>query len=165
MAWCLQAASHCLNQCCPRSLSPYGVTRPQRVNHLTAGSKAIAIKYHGLTSILLHIWLYLSFISPWTKIATSLKSIVLKENYGHLDLFLWIRMDLVKILLGLESHALTFGAILSIKSTTFLEGYVLSYLVIYMVRIFVNNIDIQICIYQTSFSISTYWISIVIILL
>ena len=28
MAWCRQAASHYLSQCCPRSLSPYGVTRP-----------------------------------------------------------------------------------------------------------------------------------------
>ena len=28
MAWCRQAASHCMNQCWPRSLPPYGVTRP-----------------------------------------------------------------------------------------------------------------------------------------
>ena len=34
MAWCRQAASHYLSQCCPRSLSPYGVTRPQWVNSL-----------------------------------------------------------------------------------------------------------------------------------
>ena len=32
MAWCRQATSHYLSQCCPRSLSPYGVTRPQWVN-------------------------------------------------------------------------------------------------------------------------------------
>ena len=31
MAWCRQAASHYLSQCCPRSLSPYGVSRPQWV--------------------------------------------------------------------------------------------------------------------------------------
>ena len=31
MAWCHQAASHYLSQCCPKSLSPYGVTRPQWV--------------------------------------------------------------------------------------------------------------------------------------
>ena len=31
MAWCRQATSHYLNQCWPRSLPPYGVTRPQRV--------------------------------------------------------------------------------------------------------------------------------------
>ena len=32
MAWCRQATSHYLNQCWPRSLWPYGVTRPQWVN-------------------------------------------------------------------------------------------------------------------------------------
>ena len=31
-AWCRQATSHYLSQCWPRSLSPYGVTRPQWVN-------------------------------------------------------------------------------------------------------------------------------------
>ena len=36
MAWCRQAASHHLSQCWPRSLSPYGVTRPQwvKAHHL-----------------------------------------------------------------------------------------------------------------------------------
>ena len=32
MAWCRQATSHYLSQCWPRSLPPYGVTRPQWVN-------------------------------------------------------------------------------------------------------------------------------------
>ena len=31
MAWCRQATSHYLSQCWPKSLSPYGITRPQRV--------------------------------------------------------------------------------------------------------------------------------------
>ena len=34
MAWCCQAASHYLNQCWSRSMLPYGVIRPQRVNTL-----------------------------------------------------------------------------------------------------------------------------------
>ena len=34
MAWCRQATSHYLNQCWPRYMSPYGVTRPQWVNGL-----------------------------------------------------------------------------------------------------------------------------------
>ena len=34
MAWCRQATSHYLSQCWPRSLPPYGVTRPQWVNAL-----------------------------------------------------------------------------------------------------------------------------------
>ena len=32
MAWCHQATNHYLSQCWPRSLSPYGITRPQWVN-------------------------------------------------------------------------------------------------------------------------------------
>ena len=32
MAWCRQATSHYLSQCWPRSLSPYGVIRPQWVD-------------------------------------------------------------------------------------------------------------------------------------
>ena len=34
MAWCWQATSHYLSQCWPRSMSPYGVTRPQWVNDM-----------------------------------------------------------------------------------------------------------------------------------
>ena len=34
MAWCLTAPSHNLSQCWPRSLSPFGVTRPEWVNGL-----------------------------------------------------------------------------------------------------------------------------------
>ena len=32
MAWCRQATSHYLNQCWPRSPTPYGITRPQWIN-------------------------------------------------------------------------------------------------------------------------------------
>ena len=32
MAWCRQATNHYMSQCLPRSLAPYGVTRPQWVN-------------------------------------------------------------------------------------------------------------------------------------
>ena len=32
MAWCRQAPSHYLSHCWPRSLSPYGIARPQWVN-------------------------------------------------------------------------------------------------------------------------------------
>ena len=37
MAWCLQATSHYLNQCWPRSMSPYGVTMSmtQRVKKIS----------------------------------------------------------------------------------------------------------------------------------
>ena len=41
MAWCHQATSHYLSQCCPRSLSPFNVTRPQWVNTLRADDECI----------------------------------------------------------------------------------------------------------------------------
>ena len=45
MAWCRQATSHYLNQCWPRSLSPYGVTRPQWVNRLETWSKKLSFHW------------------------------------------------------------------------------------------------------------------------
>ena len=41
MAWCRQATSHYLNQCWPRSPTPYDVTRPQWV-------KALACRLFGI---------------------------------------------------------------------------------------------------------------------
>ena len=38
MALCSQATSHQLSQCWPRSMSPYGITRPQWVNCFILGS-------------------------------------------------------------------------------------------------------------------------------
>ena len=38
MAWCRQATSHYLNQCWPRSISPYGVTGPRWVNYIPFAS-------------------------------------------------------------------------------------------------------------------------------
>ena len=42
MAWCRQAASHYLSQCCPKSLSPYGVTRPQWVKQWSCRSLVLS---------------------------------------------------------------------------------------------------------------------------
>ena len=42
MAWCRQATSHCLSQCWPRSLSPYGVTRPQWFIEVQRNSRIFA---------------------------------------------------------------------------------------------------------------------------
>ena len=38
MAWCHQAPSHYLNQCWPRSMTQYGITRPQRVNAIRSNA-------------------------------------------------------------------------------------------------------------------------------
>ena len=50
MAWCRQAKSHDLNQCWPRSLSPYGVTRAQWFKYDTAIHKAYIIFPLGVLS-------------------------------------------------------------------------------------------------------------------
>ena len=43
MAWCPQATSHYLNQCWPRSMSPYGVTRLQWVN--SSANHTLTLEY------------------------------------------------------------------------------------------------------------------------
>ena len=45
MAWCRQAPSHYQSQCWPRSMSPYGVTRPQWANELYRQENVS--KYHS----------------------------------------------------------------------------------------------------------------------
>ena len=40
MAWCRQKTSHYLSRCWPRSMSPYGVTRPQGFNQCLPRSMA-----------------------------------------------------------------------------------------------------------------------------
>ena len=56
MAWCRQATSHYLSQCWPRSLSPYGVTRPQWVKHSTLIRKrSLLLDYFVCRFLSIHI--------------------------------------------------------------------------------------------------------------
>ena len=48
MAWCSQATSHDLSQCWPRSISPYGVSRPQRVKGVSSCLSVDRIVYMSL---------------------------------------------------------------------------------------------------------------------
>ena len=48
MAWCRQATSHYLNQCLPRSPTPYGVTRPQWVKKISG-----LMQYFDVVSVFL----------------------------------------------------------------------------------------------------------------
>ena len=45
MAWCRQATSHYLSQCWPRSVSPYGVTRPHQKCNRVQSSLTILYTY------------------------------------------------------------------------------------------------------------------------
>ena len=51
MAWCRQATSHYLKQCWPTSISPYGVTRPQRFLN--------KVFFYLSGALLLKVWLTL----------------------------------------------------------------------------------------------------------
>ena len=48
MAWCRQATSHYLSQCWPKSLSPYGITRPQWVNVGSSTAGCVFFKAESL---------------------------------------------------------------------------------------------------------------------
>ena len=62
MAWCRQASSHYLSQCWPRSLSSYGVTRPQWVNLYRAGNTWVHTQHCGYWCP--QCWVNLYFIGP-----------------------------------------------------------------------------------------------------
>ena len=60
MTWCRQATSHYLNQCWPRSLPPYGVTRPQWVK-VVATFNYVGRSYNLLIATTGFIWIISSF--------------------------------------------------------------------------------------------------------
>ena len=75
MAWCHQATSHYLSQCWPRSLSPYGVTRPQWVKRIFFIETFVFLTEISLKLVPLNpvMWLVLVRESEWfgTKQASS----------------------------------------------------------------------------------------------
>ena len=52
MAWCRQATSHYLSQCWPIYLSPYGVTRPQKIKEWGSKMKCLPPFLHLLPWLL-----------------------------------------------------------------------------------------------------------------
>ena len=101
MAWCHQATSHYLNQCWPRSMSPYGVTRPQRVIvHISSRNglvlsgnkpllnqcwpKSVSLGYIELnekTTLGTGIWFHVHTLRPQQNGEHFADKIFLKENY------------------------------------------------------------------------------------
>ena len=58
MAWCHQATRHYLSQCWPRSLLPYGVTRPQWVKAFYQSTEIPIIMVRWLwNSLTINTWL------------------------------------------------------------------------------------------------------------
>ena len=76
MAWCRQATSHYLSQCWPRSLSPYGVTRPQWV-------KTPSLYWEGLKALVHYSELYSVFCQAGIRLGSTPFSM---ENTGLLPI-------------------------------------------------------------------------------
>ena len=85
MAWCRQAASHYLGQCWPRSVSPYGVTRPQWVKVFIC----ILRGFSWLPCTKDRFW---SYIQGWTDITEQTRNsstFPCKKN-DHFSLQFWL---------------------------------------------------------------------------
>ena len=74
MAWCRQATNHYLSQCWPRSMSPYGVTRPQWVN------STFSVVLYMAKSVTYSVYFITSKSSSIQVMANSMASL------GHKDL-------------------------------------------------------------------------------
>ena len=78
MAWCRHTPSHYLSQCWPRSMLPYGVTRPQHSFSqspvILCFALAIMLFAHPkITTILSFSWGFpskVAFCTPWSFICT-----------------------------------------------------------------------------------------------
>ena len=127
MAWCRQATSHCMNQCWPRSLPPYGVTRPQCVKISLGWMPYMATDpsgpfySHGLTLILAWISNYMPR-KVWDEITYPFLNfnsctVEVKEwisNFiPHITMdvitFLWWNKKLIMLVKGANGNILLLG--------------------------------------------------------
>ena len=97
MAWYRQATSHFLSQCWPRSLPPYGVTRPQWVNlslfldynlqwfSIILCNGVVLKDYKPVTEpIMAHLLPYICVTSlRWSKISLGMKTTVRATGFLH----------------------------------------------------------------------------------
>ena len=78
MAWCRQATSHYLSQCWPRSLSPYGITRPQWVNVYPYLSHHIVSLDHNELSLYFHV-----MMTSWQGNTLHITNLSCRESTGR----------------------------------------------------------------------------------
>ena len=79
MAWCRQASNHYLSQCWPRSMSPYGITKPQWVN-----ISAISIKY------------ILPWYSKWYDPCEMKSHFIISKSFCRVCLYVFLSKDFDK---------------------------------------------------------------------
>ena len=87
MAWCRQATSHYMSQCRPRSVSPYGVNRPQWVNWsypIPLGTILMACCYtNSLRLVVAYVsvkWVIIGVSPVWRKPIVSYCQFVYKKQ-------------------------------------------------------------------------------------
>ena len=117
MAWCHQATSHYLNQCWPRSLPPYDIARPQRVNNHSIdivfpeyyglSSRTVVKSHRFLKSFLYYIQVQLPWESNWWSVVIDFfKSINLrlfmmsvhqykKQWYTYVDIIVVVNVPIL----------------------------------------------------------------------
>ena len=88
MAWCRQATSHYLSQCWPRSLSPYGVTRPQWVNWLIL---KVPIPYICRPCTMSKRLTYVSYMAPLSRSPSSAQPLLACEGCNQTMILLFHR--------------------------------------------------------------------------
>ena len=65
LAWCRQARSHYLSQCWPRSILPYGVTRPQWVSYIELKLNRLATSWRMYVFPSLRELIYVYRTASW----------------------------------------------------------------------------------------------------
>ena len=115
MAWCRQATSHCLSQCWPRSLLPYGVTRPQWFNswHHTQCHEQTWLKLHHCISILYHLMPY-TVVKTWYCLQLSNDN-----NRTHLSTDRWTQWRHNLILASRASYGRVSSSLMNWRSCAF----------------------------------------------
>ena len=106
MAWCRQATSHYLNQCWHRSLSPYGIIRPQWVNSPRQSNASVYCDIIGCDDVL-------SPVCPqfiiWTKadillngpLGTNFSESLRRIQFSYKKLICLVLSHLICMLLGI----------------------------------------------------------------
>ena len=101
MVWCRQATRHYLSQCWPRSMSPYGVSRPQQINCFTKTIRHWITNLFTQVPYAKYLIIILVFISKnnQNRIKRScIKSLLCMKKFLRFDLWLTSSKCIIPVL-------------------------------------------------------------------
>ena len=101
MAWCCQAKSHYLSQCWPRSVSRYGVSRPQWVNILIVQIFSHSF-VENLNSPLIILFVKKPNMSRHTMTVVQSSAVITQSNLSRY--YIWYCDDSSRMQITLHSH-------------------------------------------------------------